>query len=37
MVLSFRHLKAEDDILYALFIETIPERNERDPIGEIHR
>ena len=36
MVLSFRHLEANDDILYTLLIEMIPERNERDPIGEIH-
>jgi hypothetical protein len=33
MVLSFRHLEVDDDILYALLIETIPEKSERDPIG----
>ena len=37
MVLPFRHLEADDDILYALLIETIPKRNERDLIGGIHR
>jgi len=37
MVLPFRHPKADDDILYALLIETIPKKSERDPIGEIHR
>ena len=37
MVLSFRHLEADDDILYVLLIEMIPEKSERDLIGEIHR
>ena len=37
MVLLFRHLEADDDILYALLIDMIPERNKRDLIGEIHR
>ena len=37
MVLPFRHLEVDDDILYALLIEMIPKNSERDPIGEIHR
>ena len=37
MVLLFRHLEANDDILYALLIKMILEKSERDPIGEIHR
>ena len=37
MVLPFRHLGVDDDILHMLHIETIPEKNEIDPIGEINR
>ena len=37
MVLPFRHLEADDVILYALLIEMIPEKSERYPIGEIHQ
>ena len=37
MVLLFRHLEADDDILYALLIEMILEKSERDLIEEIHR
>ena len=36
MVLPFRHLEADDDILYTLLIEAILEKSERDMIGEIH-
>ena len=36
MVLPFRHLEVDDEILYALLIETIPKKSKRDLIGEIH-
>jgi hypothetical protein len=29
--------KANDDFLYTHLIKTIPEGDERDPLGEIHR
>jgi hypothetical protein len=29
--------KANDDFLYTLLTEMIPEGDERDPFGEIHR
>ena len=36
MVLPFKHLEADDGILYVLLIEMIPKNSERDPIEEIH-
>ena len=36
-MLPFEQLGADDDILYMLHTETIPKKDERDPIGEIHQ
>ena len=36
-MLSFEQLGADDDILHMLHTKTILEKNERGPIGEIHR
>jgi hypothetical protein len=37
MALSFVHLVADNDIIHALHTETNPEKDESDPIGEVHR
>ena len=36
-MLSFGQLGTDDDILHTLHTEMIPEKEERDLIGEIHR
>ena len=36
-MLPFGQLGADDDILHMLHTKMIPEKDERDPIGEIHR